>query len=100
MEQLQVELAAAIRSNDVLKSEVQNALDNFSCINHKMKEVELQVNLNSDFLFFGDSPEKYILFFGIRLASQLHFLTHTGDICEKLYSMYLDWTSATLYLFI
>lgn len=43
VEQLQAELAAAIRGNDVLKSEVQNALDNFSCINHKMKEVELQM---------------------------------------------------------
>ncbi|KAH6761963.1 hypothetical protein C2S52_019396 [Perilla frutescens var. hirtella] len=43
VEQLQTELAAAIRGNDVLKSEVQNAVDNFSCINHKMKEVELQM---------------------------------------------------------
>ncbi|KAL1542253.1 myosin-15-like [Salvia divinorum] len=43
VEQLQAELAAAIRGNDVLKSEVQNAVDNFSCINHKMKEVELQM---------------------------------------------------------
>lgn len=43
VEQLQAELAAAIRGNDILKSEVQNAVDNFSCINHKMKEVELQM---------------------------------------------------------
>ncbi|XP_057789191.1 uncharacterized protein LOC131006068 [Salvia miltiorrhiza] len=43
VEQLQAELAAAIRGNDVLKSEVQNAVDNFSCVNHKMKEVELQM---------------------------------------------------------
>lgn len=47
VEQLQAELAAAIRGNEVLKNEVQNAVDNFSCLNHKMKEVELQVNLNS-----------------------------------------------------
>lgn len=46
VEQLQAELAAAIRGNEVLKNEVQNAVDNFSCLNHKMKEVELQVNLN------------------------------------------------------
>lgn len=52
VEQLQAELAAAIRGNDVLKNEVQNALDNFSCLNHKMKEVELQVNYNSWSLFF------------------------------------------------
>lgn len=52
MEQLQAELAAAIRGNDVLKSEVQNAVDNFSCVNHKMKEVELQVYLNTNSFFF------------------------------------------------
>ncbi|KAL0349224.1 UNVERIFIED_CONTAM: hypothetical protein Sangu_1150200 [Sesamum angustifolium] len=43
IEQLQAELAAAVRGNDVLKCEVQNALDNLSCINHKMKELELQM---------------------------------------------------------
>ncbi|KAL8518260.1 hypothetical protein ACS0TY_009576 [Phlomoides rotata] len=43
VEQLQAELAAAVRGNDILKSEVQNAVDNFSCINHKMKELELQM---------------------------------------------------------
>ncbi|KAK6145315.1 hypothetical protein DH2020_022135 [Rehmannia glutinosa] len=43
LEQLQAELAAAVRGNDILKCEVQNAVDGFSCINHKMKELELQM---------------------------------------------------------
>ncbi|KAL7109063.1 hypothetical protein ACP275_06G152100 [Erythranthe tilingii] len=43
MEQLQAELAAAVRGKDVLKCEVQNAEDNFSCIKHKMKELELHM---------------------------------------------------------
>ncbi|PIN21768.1 hypothetical protein CDL12_05538 [Handroanthus impetiginosus] len=43
VEQLQAELAAAVRGNDILKCEVQNAMDNFSCVNHKMKELELQM---------------------------------------------------------
>ncbi|KAI3470693.1 hypothetical protein Pfo_027356 [Paulownia fortunei] len=43
MEQLQAELAAAVRGNDILKCEMQNAVDNFSCINHKTKELELQM---------------------------------------------------------
>lgn len=49
VEQLQAELAAAVRGNDILKSEVQNAVDDFSCVNHKMKELELQVNFNTNF---------------------------------------------------
>ncbi|GFQ06955.1 hypothetical protein PHJA_002839600 [Phtheirospermum japonicum] len=43
LEQMQAELAAAVRGNDVLKCELQNAVDNCSCINHKMKELELQM---------------------------------------------------------
>ncbi|KAL6526706.1 hypothetical protein OROGR_015796 [Orobanche gracilis] len=41
LEQLQAELAAAVRGNDVLKCELQSSLDNFTCMNHKMKENEL-----------------------------------------------------------
>ncbi|XP_073036833.1 uncharacterized protein [Primulina eburnea] len=43
IEQLQAELAAMVRVNDILKCEVQNALDNFSCVNHKKKDLELQM---------------------------------------------------------
>ncbi|KAL3630084.1 hypothetical protein CASFOL_023068 [Castilleja foliolosa] len=43
LEQMQAELAAAVRGNDVLKCELQNAVDNCSCINHKMKELGLQM---------------------------------------------------------
>lgn len=51
MEQLNAELAAAVRCNDILKCEVQNAMDNFSCVNHKLKDTELQVSLSTFFLF-------------------------------------------------
>ncbi|CAI9759857.1 unnamed protein product [Fraxinus pennsylvanica] len=50
MEQLQAELAAAVRGNDILKCEVQNALDNFSCVNHKMKDLELQAMKKDDII--------------------------------------------------
>lgn len=43
VEQLQAELATAVRSADILKYEVQNALDNLSCVTHKFKDLELQV---------------------------------------------------------
>ncbi|XP_073297612.1 uncharacterized protein [Primulina huaijiensis] len=43
IEQLQAEVAAAVRVNDTLKCEVQNAMDNFSCVNHKKKDLELQM---------------------------------------------------------
>ncbi|EPS67107.1 hypothetical protein M569_07668, partial [Genlisea aurea] len=42
-EQLRAELAASVRCNDILKSEMQNAEDDLSCIGHKMKELDLQV---------------------------------------------------------
>ncbi|KAI9118832.1 hypothetical protein K1719_010277 [Acacia pycnantha] len=43
VEQLHAELATAVRGNDILKSEVQNALANHSCVNHKLKDLELQM---------------------------------------------------------
>lgn len=43
VEQLQAELAAASRGNGMLRCEVQNAMDNISCMTHKMKDLELQM---------------------------------------------------------
>ncbi|KAL6980436.1 hypothetical protein U1Q18_022076 [Sarracenia purpurea var. burkii] len=43
VEQLRAELAAAVRGNGMIRSEVQNALDNLSCMTHKMKDLELQM---------------------------------------------------------
>lgn len=43
VEQLQAELAAAVRGNDILRCEVQNAMDNLSCVTHKLKDLELQM---------------------------------------------------------
>lgn len=45
VERLEAELATAVRGNDVLRCEVQNAMDNLSCITHKMKDLEMQVKL-------------------------------------------------------
>ncbi|KAL2323866.1 hypothetical protein Fmac_022924 [Flemingia macrophylla] len=42
-EQMQAELATAVRGNDILRSEVQNALDNLSSVTHKLKDLELQM---------------------------------------------------------
>lgn len=46
-EQMQVELARALRSHDVLKREIQDASDTVLCVNHKMKNLELQI-INKD----------------------------------------------------
>ncbi|KAL8210664.1 hypothetical protein R6Q57_005101 [Mikania cordata] len=43
VERLEAELATAVRGNDILRCEVQNAMDNLSCITHKMKDLEIQV---------------------------------------------------------
>ncbi|XP_044512335.1 golgin subfamily B member 1 [Mangifera indica] len=43
VEQLQAELATAVRGNDILRCEAQNALDNISCITHKLKDLEIQI---------------------------------------------------------
>ncbi|KAJ9175604.1 hypothetical protein P3X46_014145 [Hevea brasiliensis] len=43
VEQLQAELAAAVRGNEILKCEVQNAMDKLSCVSHELKDFELQM---------------------------------------------------------
>lgn len=43
-EQMQAELATAVRGNDILRSEVQSALDNLSSVSHKLTDLELQVS--------------------------------------------------------
>ncbi|BAT93569.1 hypothetical protein LR48_Vigan02g270400 [Vigna angularis] len=42
-EQMEAELATAVRGNDILRSEMQNALDNLSSLTHKLKDLELQM---------------------------------------------------------
>ncbi|KAM3280849.1 hypothetical protein P3S67_027869 [Capsicum chacoense] len=42
-DKLQSDLAAAVRGNDILKCEVQNALDTLSCAIYKLEDLELQV---------------------------------------------------------
>ncbi|CAK7325579.1 unnamed protein product [Dovyalis caffra] len=43
VEQLQAEIAAAVRGNDILQCEVENALDNLACVTHQLKNLELQI---------------------------------------------------------
>ncbi|KAE9611590.1 hypothetical protein Lalb_Chr06g0164081 [Lupinus albus] len=47
-EQMQAELATAVRGNDILRSEVQNTMDNLSSVNHKLKDLELQMLKKDD----------------------------------------------------
>ncbi|PHT47020.1 hypothetical protein T459_35618 [Capsicum annuum] len=47
IKQLQDDLAAAVRGNDILKCEVQNVLDALSCATPKLKYLDLQVHLRS-----------------------------------------------------
>ncbi|KAJ6322865.1 hypothetical protein OIU77_012664 [Salix suchowensis] len=42
LEQLQAELATAVRGNDILQCEVHNSLDNLACASHQLKNLELQ----------------------------------------------------------
>lgn len=44
IKQLQANLAAAVKGNDILKCEVQNVLDALSCATPKLKYLELQVS--------------------------------------------------------
>ncbi|KAJ0045697.1 hypothetical protein Pint_06162 [Pistacia integerrima] len=48
VEQLQAELATAVRGNDILRCEAQNALDNISCVTHKLKDLEIQILKKDD----------------------------------------------------
>ncbi|XP_071738759.1 uncharacterized protein [Rutidosis leptorrhynchoides] len=43
VERLEAELATAVRGNDILRCEVQNAMDNLSCVTHKLKDLEMQL---------------------------------------------------------
>ncbi|XVF75449.1 hypothetical protein PTKIN_Ptkin13bG0189800 [Pterospermum kingtungense] len=43
VEELQAQLAAAVRGNDILRCEVQNAMDNISCLTHRLKDLELRI---------------------------------------------------------
>ncbi|XP_047257728.1 paramyosin-like [Capsicum annuum] len=54
VKQLQDNLAAAVRGNDILKCEVQNALDALSCATPNLKYLELQVSSGSGKKNFTD----------------------------------------------
>ncbi|KAJ0255375.1 CAP-gly domain linker [Hirschfeldia incana] len=43
IEQLQAEVAAAVRGNEILRCEVQNTLDNLSVKTHELKDLKLQM---------------------------------------------------------
>ncbi|KAA3478304.1 golgin IMH1 [Gossypium australe] len=43
VEQLHAEVSAAVRGNDILICEVQNAMDNILCLTHRLKDLELQM---------------------------------------------------------
>lgn len=43
IEELQAEVAAALRGNEILRCELQNSTDNISCLTHRLKDLQLQV---------------------------------------------------------
>ncbi|CAE6038578.1 unnamed protein product [Arabidopsis arenosa] len=43
IEQLQAEVAAGVRGNEILQCEIQNVLDNLSVNNHQLKDLKLQM---------------------------------------------------------
>jgi len=48
IEQLQAELAAAVRGNEILRCEVQSSLDNLSVTTHELKDLKHQVLQNKN----------------------------------------------------
>ncbi|PON75368.1 CAP-gly domain linker [Parasponia andersonii] len=70
VEQLQAELATAVRGTDILQSEVQNAMDDLSFVTHKLKDLELQMlkkdeNLNRLQADLQDSTKELTVIRGI-----------------------------------
>ncbi|KAK5835840.1 uncharacterized protein LOC108485368 isoform X1 [Gossypium arboreum] len=43
IEELQAEVAAALRGNEILRCELQNSTDNISCLTHRLKDLQLQI---------------------------------------------------------
>ncbi|KAL4375899.1 hypothetical protein GQ457_02G023310 [Hibiscus cannabinus] len=43
IEELQGELATALRGNEILRCEVQKSMDNISCLTHRLKDLQLEV---------------------------------------------------------
>ncbi|GMI87048.1 hypothetical protein like AT3G55060 [Hibiscus trionum] len=48
VERLQAEVGAAVRGNEILRCEVQNAMDNISRLTHRLKDLELQMLKKDD----------------------------------------------------
>ncbi|KAK8987168.1 hypothetical protein V6N11_055480 [Hibiscus sabdariffa] len=48
VEWMQAEVGAAVRGNEILRCEVQNAMDNISCLTHRLKDLELQMLKKDD----------------------------------------------------
>ncbi|KAE8712126.1 hypothetical protein F3Y22_tig00110264pilonHSYRG00379 [Hibiscus syriacus] len=48
VERLQAEVGSSLRGNDILRCEVQNAMDNISCLTHRLKDLELQMLKKED----------------------------------------------------
>lgn len=43
LERLEADFASLVRSHDVMRTEIQRLQDELSCLNHKTKDMELQV---------------------------------------------------------
>ncbi|KAH1039014.1 hypothetical protein J1N35_040757 [Gossypium stocksii] len=43
IEELQAEVVAALRGNEILRCELQNSTDNISCLTHRLKDLQLQI---------------------------------------------------------
>lgn len=70
VEQLRAELAAVVRGNDILRTEVQNTQDDLSCATHKLKDLELQMpkkdeNINRLRTDFEESTKQLTIMKGI-----------------------------------
>lgn len=45
LEQLRADFASSIQTHDILQTEIQRLQDELSCLTHKAKDMELQVNI-------------------------------------------------------
>jgi hypothetical protein len=86
VEQLESDLASSLRIQDVMRNEIQRVQDELSCMNHKAKHLELQVDFSYPYSptkpFFETMSSLVMLFYCIILKKNLfcYFLPSTSPL--------------------
>ncbi|KAI3983073.1 hypothetical protein MKX01_035354 [Papaver californicum] len=81
VEQLQAEVATAARGHDILRSEVQGALDSLSRASHKMKDLELKMMKKEDYIHQLTSELQQCEKESASIKGVLSKMTEERDLC-------------------